>query len=78
MAKLNKTNFVIKLKRGLRSNLLVVTNYFLQGEVLYTTDTKHLFIADASYIPQPVATLDMAVTFEGEIIINSGEIVWTY
>ncbi len=78
MAKLNKTNFVIKLKRGLRSNLLVVTNYFLQGELVYTTDTKHLFVADASYIPQPVATLDMAVTFEGEIITNSGEIVWVY
>lgn len=78
MAKLNKTNFVIKLKRGLRSNLLVVTNYFLQGELVYTTDTKHLFIADANYIPQPVATLDMAVTHEGEIITNSGEIVWVY
>lgn len=78
MAKLNKTTFRLLLKRGTRANLNVVSNYFTQGEPVYTTDTKQLFIADASYIPQPVATLDMAVTFEGEIIINSGEIVWTY
>ena len=78
MAKLNKTNFVIKLKRGLRSSLLVVTNYFLQGELVYTTDTKHLFIADASYIPQPVQTLDMAIVFEGGIVTNNGEIIYLF
>jgi hypothetical protein len=55
-----------------------VANYFAEGEPVYTTDTGNLFIADASYIPQPVATLDMAVTFEGEIIINNDEVVYTY
>lgn len=78
MAKLNKTDLTIRLKRGLRVNLLKVTNYFLQGEPIYTTDTKHLFIADASYVPQPVQTLDMAVTHEGDIVTNLGEIVFIY
>lgn len=78
MAKLNKTDLTIRIKRGLRANLGVVSNYFLQGEPVYTTDTKQLFIADASYIPQPVATLDMAVCFEGEIVTNLDQIVWYY
>lgn len=78
MAKLNKTNFRLQVRRGTRATLNVVSNYFEQGELGYTTDTKHLFVGDASYIPQPVATLDMAVVFNGEIITNSGEIVWTY
>jgi hypothetical protein len=79
MVKLNKTNFIIKPKRGVRANLVKVTNYFLEGEMIYTTDTKHLFIADANYIPQPVASLDMAiVNDDGEIITNGGEIVWLF
>lgn len=78
MAKLNKTNFTVQLKRGLRANLLKATNYFLQGELVYTTDTKHLFIADASYIPQPVQTLDMAIVFEGDIVTNNGEIIYLF
>ena len=78
MAKLNRNNFTVQLKRGVRANLLKVANYFSQGEMVYTTDTKHLFIADASYIPQPIATLDMAVTHEDAVVVNLGEIVWNY
>jgi len=76
--KLNKTDLTIRIKRGLRNNLEVVSNYFLQGEPVYTTDTKQLFIADDNYIPQPVVTLDMAVCFEGEIVTNLDQIVWYY
>ncbi len=76
--KLNKVNFVLRFKRGLRANLNVVANYFAQGEPIYLTDSKQLFIADANYVPQPVATLDMAITFEGDIITDGGEIVWDY
>jgi len=79
LTKLNKTNFTIKLKRGLRASLETVSNYFAQGEPIYTTDTKHLFIADGNYIPQPVASLDMAVVLDdGDIVTDGGEIVWLY
>ena len=78
MAKLNKTDFQIRFKKGLRANLGVVANYFAEGEPIYLTDSKQLFIADASYVPQPVATLDMAVVNDGEIVTNNGEIVYSY
>ena len=77
MAKLNKVNFILRLKSGTRANLEKVSNYFLQGEPVYTTDTGNLFIADANNIPQPIASLDMAVVFEGEVITNNNEIVFT-
>lgn len=79
MAILNKTPLTLKLMQGTRANLLKVANYFQQGEPVYTTDTKHLFIADASYIPQPIASLDMAVIdADGNIVTSVGEIVWSY
>ena len=78
MTKLNKTNFTLRFKRGLRASLGTVANYFLQGEPVYTTDTKHLFIADASYIPQPVATLDMAMCYENEVVCNEDQIVYNW
>ena len=78
MTKLNKSDFTLRIRRGTRANLLKVANYFLQGELVYTTDTKHLFIADASYIPQPVATLDMAVVHNGDVVTHNSEIVWSY
>ena len=78
MTKLNKTNFTIRLKRGLRADLETVSNYFLQGEPIYTTDTKHLFIADGNYIPQPVQSLDMAVMVEDQIVSLDNEIVYNF
>lgn len=66
------------MKRGLRANLEKVSNYFLQGEPVYTTNTKHLFIADASYIPQPVQSLDMAVCFEDTVVCHDDAIVFMF
>ena len=79
MATLHSQDYRLQIKQGTRANLEKVTNYFLQGELIYTTDGKQLFIADGSYIPQPVASLDMAVVNDtGDIITNGGEIVWLY
>ena len=78
MTKLNKTDFVIKAKRGLRADLEKVTNYFPQGEIIYTTDGKQFFIADGNYIPQPVQSLDMAVMVEDQIVSLDNEIVYNF
>lgn len=82
MADLKLTGFdkIIRLKMGLRANLLSLATkgLALQGEPFYTADTKHLFIADESFVPQPVQTLDMALTFDGNIIVHNGDIVYRF
>ena len=77
MSQINNQNFTMRIMRGLRANLLKVANYFLEGELIYTTNTKHVFISDGS-VPNPIQTLDMAVCNNDEIIINLDEIVYTY
>jgi len=78
MAKLNKVNFILRLKSGTRANLEKVSNYFLQGEPVYTTDTKQLFIADVDYIPNPVQSLDMAVCLDNEVICLDDQIIYLF
>lgn len=43
--KLNKTNFVLRLKRGLETDLPA---YHFAGEIVWTTDTKRLWISDGT------------------------------
>ena len=71
---------IIRVKNGLRANLLLLatTALALQGELFYTTDTKHLFVADSTFVPQPVQTLDMALTWEGDILTYEGNVLFTY
>lgn len=78
MADLHKTTQRLRIRRGTRANLEKVANYFYQGELVYTTDGKQLFIADASYIPQPVQSLDMAVMVENQIVSLDNEIVFKF
>jgi hypothetical protein len=47
------------------------------GELAYATDTKHLFFSDGTNI-YPVQTLDMAVTYENNIVCYNGEVVIYY
>ncbi len=77
MAQLNKTNFQIKFKQGLSTNIngAITQVYAATGEPHYTTDTKKLYVYDGSN-NERVHGLDMAITFEGDIIINEGEIIW--
>lgn len=71
---------IIRIKNGLRASLqlLATTGLALQGELFYTTDTKQLFIADATFVPQPVQTLDMALTWEGDVLTYDGDVLYTY
>lgn len=61
MAKLNKTDFTLRFRRGLRASLLATATYLWQGEPIYTTDTKQLFVGDSTNRAVPVQTLDMTV-----------------
>lgn len=75
--KLNDQEYQIKFKRGVRTNLtgIAAANLGVQAEPAYTTDDKRLFIHDGT-IFQPVQTLDMAVTYDDEVVVYDGEIVW--
>jgi hypothetical protein len=76
VTKLNKTDFNLRVRRGTRANVYLVANYPLQGELGYTTDDKHLYVGNASNIFEPLKTLDMALTCEGEVLTHLGNIVW--
>ena len=77
MAKLNKTNFHILLRRGLRAMVQdFVTWASSEGEIAYTTDTPALWIGDSAYRFQLVPDLRQAVTNDGDVVTNDGEVVW--
>ena len=72
---LNKTSWTIQLRKGLAANLAKVTTYLLEGEIVYVTDTKKVWIGDGTW-KYRVHGLDMVVVSDGNIITNAGEIVW--
>lgn len=75
--KLNKTILTIRLRRGLFANLKKVATNAWEGEPLYPTDKPgRLYIANASYVPMPVQSLDMAVCVDNQVVCNSDEIVF--
>ena len=81
MSKLNKTNFHLLLRRGLRSMVEdFVTWASSEGEIAYTTDTPALWVADSTYRFQVVPDLRQAVidADDGNVVtdIDTGEIVW--
>jgi hypothetical protein len=67
----------LKFKSGLVANInaLATTSSAVQGEPHYTTDSRGLYVYDG-YNNIRVHGLDMAITFEDEIIIFNGEIIW--
>ena len=77
MAKLNKTNFQLKLKSGLSANIntAVTKALAVEGEPHWTTDTDTLYIFNGSNNTR-VHGLDLVVMFEDNIISYLGEIVW--
>lgn len=75
--KLNKTNFTIRFRRGTYATLPNgILRFAFEGEPLYATDTKQLFIGSSEYGINPVQTLDMAVTDNDELVSNNDEIVY--
>lgn len=72
MAKLNKVDFTLRLRRGLRSRIERTDQYHLQGEPGYATDTKDLFVSDGTAF-QPVQTLDMLVMHSDDMVVHNGE-----
>ena len=79
MAKLNRTNFTLKLKRGLAASVesFVTSNFASQGEPHYATDTEQVFVFNGSE-NKPIQTLDMAVTHNDEIVIHNDSIVYFF
>ena len=77
MAKLNKTNFQLKFKQGLATNIntAITKNLAVEGEPHWTTDGKDLYVFDGSNNTR-VHGLDLVVMFEDNIISYLGEIVW--
>jgi hypothetical protein len=72
MAKLNKTDFTIRLRRGLRSRIERLDQYHVQGEPGYATDNKTLFVSDGTAF-QPMQTVDMLVCHDDQIMFHAGE-----
>jgi hypothetical protein len=69
MSLLDDRPFRIQLKQGTQSNMLLSTTYLIEGEMVFTTDTLGVFIADGSNNKIPingnvytVATLPTGVT----------------
>ena len=78
MGNLNRSTFSIKFKQGLAAdiNSLVTCLSALLGEPHYTTDTKRFYIFDGSNNVR-VHGLDLAVVNAGQVVTNSGQIVWS-
>ena len=74
---LNNTPFTIRLRRGLRANVYkpnVHYNHAVvpEGELLYTTDAQRLYYTNSIAV-QPVLTVDMLVTHEGDFVFFGDE-----
>ena len=81
MTKLNKTNFSVVLRRGLRSMVQdFVTWASSEGEIAYTTDIPAIWVADSTYRFQLMPDLRRAVVDadDGNVVtdMDNGEIVW--
>jgi Major tropism determinant N-terminal domain len=54
MSLLDDRTFRIQLKQGTQSNMLLGTTYLLEGEIVFTTDTLTVFIADGANNKIPI------------------------
>jgi hypothetical protein len=77
--RLNNVPFTIRLRRGLRANVYKPDLFYNhaeipEGEPVYVTDTKNLYIVDSAGV-RPVLTVDMIVVHESEIMFHDGEMV---
>lgn len=76
MALLNSTTQRLRLLRGLASKITTNNNaYGAEGEPLYTTDTKQLYIHDGN-IYAAVPTAPRIVVNNDEAISHQDELIW--
>jgi hypothetical protein len=71
---LNKAWMHLQVRMGLRANLEKQATVYdsIQGEPFYTTDGKQLFFSDGSTV-QPIQSVDMLVTHDGDFVFHDGE-----
>lgn len=77
MARLNKTQLLIRAKRGTASQIKESNPapYQLQGEFAYATDTKELYVSDgSSFLPVNYATNLVGV--DNEVVMINNEAVF--
>jgi len=74
MARFNDTSFVLLLKQGLYANLIKLTTLLLPGEMVYTTDTRQLFVSDGTnqmlVNPATVQVNFGAASTDSEVAVN--------
>lgn len=75
--KLNNVPFTIRFRRGLRFNVYSPYLFYNhaeipQGEPIYTTDTRGLYIVDSTGV-QPVQTVDRLVVHESDFVWHNNE-----
>ena len=78
MAVLDRFPLIIRLGLSSKTNLLKTTTYPWSGEITLE-DTGHLMFAlttEGAF--RVVQSLDMAVTYENEVVCNNGEIVYNF
>jgi len=72
---LNKTPLKIRARRGVFADIAAA--YIKEGEIVYTTDDKQLYVGDADNNFNRVHGLDLAVMNNDILISNNDEIVYT-
>ena len=77
MSDLHNKDFTLKIKQGLAANINTTATkaQAVAGEPHYTTDGKKLYVFDGT-INRRVHGLDMMLTFEGEVLVLDGEVLW--
>lgn len=76
MALKDDVPYTLQANRGVTARLKVYAQFF-EGEFIYCTDKPgRLWLGDSAYIARPMQTLDMALTFEGNVIVFNSDIVY--
>lgn len=75
---LNRQSQDISISSGTKANIIKSSAYPYPYELIYATDTDQIFVGNAGSVAIPVQTLDMAVSFEDEVVTNNDEIVYNF
>lgn len=77
---LDRTRQQGKFRTGLAANInaTATKNLAIEGEAYWTTDTNKLWVFNSSKNAVRVHGLDMAVTYDDNVVCNDGEIVFNF
>ena len=73
MDKMNRTNIPIVIRQGLEADVLASDNYVLEGELGYTTDTRKLYIGNASNVYELLAVSNPYVAKTGAYTLTNSD-----